>query len=84
MADKLMTTRSGELILKSKKKAADYRAFCAYVMRVLCGLTYKEICENLYNITVSGCSTMCSRGFDLVKEREEYGRVFNALVEQKV
>ncbi len=84
MTDKLMTTRSGELFMKSKKKAAEYRAFCAYVMRVLCGLTYKEICENLYNITISGCSSMCNRGFDLINENEGYGEMFNALMEQAI
>ena len=84
IADRLMMSRAGGVLLKSKRVAMEYRAFCAYAMRVLCGLGYKEICENIYNMTVSGCSKLCYRGYELVKGNKEYESIFNELVGQAV
>jgi len=36
----------------------------------------------MYNITVSGCSNLCSRGYELVMNGEEYGKIFDELINQ--
>jgi len=51
------------------------------VLRVLCGLGYKQICEVIYNITISGCSRLCDKGFKLVsQQRLIYADIFNELL----
>lgn len=68
--------------LKTARK--EFREFCGYVLRVLCGLKYREICEHLYNITLSGCSVMCERGYQLSINKEKYKKIFNELMELRV
>lgn len=58
----------------------EYRAFCSYVLRVLCGLKYREICAHLCNITLSGCSAMCERGYELSINKEKYKELFRELM----
>ena len=79
ISNRLLKNGESEILLKSKRKAIDYRAFCAYVMRVLCGLGYRQICDNIYNITISGCERLCSKGFELVNDNKEYAGIFNEL-----
>lgn len=69
----------GSLALKYSRKTMEFRALCAYAMRVLCGLGYREICGKIYNMTVSGCSKLCSRGFDLVNKNKAYTSLFGEL-----
>lgn len=57
-----------EKIKASRKKFTELRAVTAYILQLLCGLTYKEICNHLYNITISGCSRLCSRGYELIRK----------------
>lgn len=52
-----------------KKKVSEWRAITAYALQMLCGLGYKEICNTIYNITISGCARLCSRGYELVKSK---------------
>lgn len=52
LSDKLLMQGEKSFLLKCKKRMMDFRALCAYSLRVLCGLGYREICENLYNITI--------------------------------
>jgi hypothetical protein len=66
-------------ILAHKNKWVTYRALCAYVLRVLCGLSYKQICNNLCNMTVSGCASLCSKGMELIK-KNEYACLFSDLM----
>lgn len=82
LSDRLMITNTGSLMLKSKQRVIEYRAICVYAMRILCGLYYSEICNNMYNMTVSGCARLCSRGYELVSMNAEYGRIFNELAGQ--
>jgi len=66
---------------KGNKHHRELRAFAVYVLRVLCGLGYRQICETIYNITVSGCSRLCDMGFELTKEpRVEYAGIFGELL----
>ena len=78
ISDKMMVKKDS-LLAKSKRKLIRYRAFTAYVLNVLCGLGYREICCNMCNITISGCSRLCSMGHDLVNKDEVYENLFNEL-----
>jgi len=79
ISDKLLKRGKESILLKSNRRVIEFRAFCAYTMRCLCGLSYREICANMYNITVSGCSLLCSRGYELMAENKEYERIFEEL-----
>lgn len=70
-----------EISTQCRRKHKEFRAFIAYVLRVLCGFGYRQICETLYNITISGCSKLCSRGYNLItNDKLIYGRVFDELI----
>lgn len=79
LAGRLMLPGKGELALKSKKQTREFRSLCAYALRVLCGLGYREICENLYNVTISGCSSLCSKGYELLRSNMQYANLFQEL-----
>ncbi len=79
ISGRLMINRNGSIGLKSKERVKEYRALCVYFMRTLCGMGYREICENIYNMTVSGCSSLCSKGYELVIGNEEYMKIFDEL-----
>jgi len=79
-AGKMMVDERSAILTKSKRKLLDYRAFTAYVLRVLCGLGYKEICKNICNMTISGCSRLCSRGYELMERDVFYRNLFDELV----
>ena len=68
------------LSLKSRQKSTKFRAFIAYALRVLCNLSYKNICRYILNITVTSCSRLCSKGYDLVCKDNFHLQVFNELV----
>jgi REP element-mobilizing transposase RayT len=63
--------------LKSTREAAGIRAFCAFVQRALCSFSYRDICKSIGNISLSCASRLCSEGFRLYKENEEYRSIFN-------
>ena len=73
--------RSVESIISTDRRQTEYRAFTAYVLRVLCGLRYKQICENIFNVTISGCAGLCRRGFELTERKgSQYAAIFNELL----
>ncbi|MCX7711602.1 MAG: transposase [Clostridia bacterium] len=83
LSSKLIKRHAESLMTKAKWKPLHYRALCAYAMRVLCGLTYREICEYMYNITISACSSLCNRGYALIEGNNEYSILFNELLGAK-
>ena len=68
--------------LRSKyiRETSGSRAFVTYVLRVLCGYTYKMICEYIGNMSVSGVSRLFSEGFRLVNKNKNYQTAFNTLI----
>lgn len=74
IADKLLTKNRDTAI--AQQKLVQYRAFTAFVLRVLCGLRYREICKHLYNITISGCARLCDKGYDLLNSQKSYHELF--------
>ena len=68
-------------IIHVNRKQNEQRAFTAYVLRVLCGMRYRQICESIVNITISGCSRLCSKGYELVEGSESaYAVIFEELL----
>jgi len=67
------------LRLKYSREASDYRAFVTYVMRVLCGFTYKGICEYIGNMSMSGIANLSNRGYKLLIGDMRYRNAFNCL-----
>ena len=80
IADRVISRGKVSLLEKSKRRSMGYRAFMAYVLRVLCGLKYKDISASIHNITISGCSRLCDKGYELVQKDEFYGKLFNELM----
>ena len=73
--------KSVESIVSTDRRQNEYRAFTAYVLRVLCGMRYKQICENIFNVTISGCAELCRKGFELTEKKgSQYSVVFNELL----
>ncbi|MCX8129937.1 MAG: transposase [Clostridia bacterium] len=81
ISDKLMLEDSKLKESRCRGKVLEFRAFTVYALRVLCGLSYKEICNCLYNLTISGCSSLCSRGFGILKHGDSvYKDLLNELI----
>ncbi|HHY82360.1 MAG TPA: transposase [Clostridiales bacterium] len=66
---------------KAKRELINYRAFCAYVLRVLAGLSYREICRIIPSITIACCSQLCDRGYELINSGHTlYSQIFSELL----
>lgn len=79
IAESLNIKEKTDLPTKSRKTHL-CRAFTAYALKVLCGLSYKEICEKMCNITISGCSNLCTRGYELLNNDPVYASLFDQLL----
>lgn len=80
ISDKLNIKTENRIAMKARHKLIKYRAFTAYILRVLCGLSYKDICNSMFNITISGCSRLCSKGCDLIDNDKYYNDFFNEIL----
>lgn len=76
-----LLARYGSAGAAKKRKISEWRAITAYALQVLCGLGYKEICNHLYNITISSCARLCSRGYDLVRNKNA---AYRGLLDQQL
>jgi Transposase and inactivated derivatives len=65
---------------KYMRRASETRAFTTYVMRALCGLSYRNICEFIGNISISGVTRLTNEGFNLVINQRKYHEAFNLLI----
>ncbi|RCX11357.1 REP element-mobilizing transposase RayT [Anaerobacterium chartisolvens] len=66
---------------KHSRETSSNRAFVTYIMRVLCGYTYKSICKYIGNMSVGGVSRLSNEGFKLLKENMRYNNAFNSLIQ---
>jgi len=81
ISEKLKIPEDKTFMHKGDRRNKEYRAFSAYVLRVLCGLGFKEICCRINNITISGCSKLCRRGYELCKiEGSEYMTLLEKMI----
>ncbi len=72
---------STNLRLKYSREASKIRAFVAYTLRILCGYTYKQLCQYIGNMSFSGISRLVNEGFRLLKEQVVYRDAFNTLIQ---
>jgi len=80
ISDKLKMNQITDLQTKYRHKLTNYRALTAYALRVLCNLSYRDICQYLLNITVTSCSRLCRRGYNLVRNDILHRQIFNELL----
>jgi REP element-mobilizing transposase RayT len=69
------------LCAKHIRETSGTRAFVTYILRVLCGYTYRKICEYIGNMSVSGISRLFREGFSLVNSNALYRNAFNVLLQ---
>lgn len=62
------------------REATEVRAFLTYVMRVICGFTYKSICEFIGNMSVSGVSRLSKEGYSLIENNITYKIAFDSII----
>jgi REP element-mobilizing transposase RayT len=72
------------VMTKSKRKLSKFREFTAYVLRVLSGLDYRAICNNMCNMTISGCAKLCDRGYALLGKDKLCDQLFQELIELQI
>jgi putative transposase len=65
---------------KYSRKSSKLRAFVVYAMRVLCGYNFRQICEYIGNITMSGITRLSMKGFQLTAVDERYRLAFEAVL----
>ena len=65
VAKEFNVTNVAALMTKQVRKNTKFRAVVAYALRVFCGLTLKQICDQLYNISLSACDYLFHKGFDI-------------------
>jgi hypothetical protein len=56
------------IMRKWEREAMEFRATLAYILNVLCGLTYSQICDIMHNITEACCANLCKKGFAIVNK----------------
>ena len=80
LSDKLGVAIKECVMMKSRRDLGGFRAFTAFILRVLSGFSYREICEFIGNVSLSGVSDLCRRGYDLLLEGGVYRNIFDELV----
>lgn len=80
IVDKFLSGKILDLYSDTSLEQIKHRSFCAYVLKVLCGLSYRKICSLLFNVSISGCSNLCSRGYQLMNKDENYSIVFDEII----
>ncbi|MCX8132324.1 MAG: transposase [Clostridia bacterium] len=71
---------SAGLRAKYNNEMTDIRAFVTYIMRVLCGHTYKEICGFIGNMSLSGIVKLSNKGYNLIKAHKLYQDAFESIL----
>lgn len=81
MGDILGIRITERLKAKHIRETSRIRAFATYVMRILCGYTYKMICEYIGNMSISGVSRLINEGFRLTNNHLQFRNTFNILIQ---
>lgn len=68
--------------IKYIKKCTEFKALSALLMRGLCDMKQKDICSEMGNITQSHAARLCTRGLDLINERDEYRNIISDFLEK--
>jgi hypothetical protein len=65
---------------KYSRQNSKFRAFTAYILRISCGFSYKNICEFIGDLSSSSVTRLTNEGFKLINQDEIYKNIFNAVV----
>lgn len=68
------------LLIKSRRAFKGFRTYTAFILRALGGLSYREICARMGNISQSGVADLCRRGYELLLEGGVYRGIFDRLI----
>lgn len=66
--------------IKYERSFEGFRTYTAFILRVLGGLSYREICSIMGNISLAGASDLCKRGYSLLQEGGIYRNIFDNLI----
>lgn len=81
ISERLMIPVKCEMIVKRSRRLSEFKAFSVYALRVLCDMKYSDICKNVYNITISGCSRLSNKGYTLLETKHPiYVEIFEGLI----
>ncbi|MFD3158321.1 transposase [Haloimpatiens sp. FM7330] len=72
-----------QIVLKNKRCNTKNKALYVFMLKCLCCLEDKDICEILGNITQSRVSTLCSMGIDIVLKDDKYKNIINDFLDSK-
>jgi putative transposase len=79
-AEKLGISSVEFIRLKSNNNTSDYRSICSFILRSLCGCSYKDLCKLIGNMLLSGISRLCNKGYKLITEGAKYKIIFDEII----
>lgn len=68
---------------KFNHTSSNLKAVCAFLMRCFCNCDNKKIQNVLGNLSLSYISTLCNKGYILIKTKSNYQNIFLDFLEQK-
>ena len=80
IAQKFGIEDSSEIMHRWKRKTMNFRGVVAYALTVFCGMSMKEVCKYMYNITGACCAKLSERGFLAFKESAEIKAILMGLI----
>lgn len=82
---KFLNTYTGAYLnINIKYSRKNYELKCIYVLiaRSLCGLSLKEICDGIGNVTFSNISRMCNKGYEFMSNNDKYKNLISELLKR--
>jgi len=72
-----------ELIqIKYCHNITEFKAISVFLMRSLCDYSYKEICKEIGNLTLSRVASLSNEGFKLLSEKDKYKNLLPDLLKE--
>ena len=68
--------------IKYNHSITDFKAVSIFLMRCLCDYSYKEICKEIGNLTLSQVAKLNRKGFDLIQSNPKYQSLLPDLLEK--
>jgi hypothetical protein len=61
--------------IKYIKDVMEFKSLCAFLMKCLCDIKERDICNNMGNITHTHASRLCHMGIRLIEKKPEYKNI---------
>jgi len=68
--------------VKFNHKNIEVKSICVVLMRSLCNLKLKEICDIIGNVTLSNIWRLCEKGLELISSNPKYRELVDSLILQ--